>query len=368
MSVLYGCSRRWRGFAAVFRGSEVAARTAVLAGVGLVILGIVGRVDLSAYTMFGAFCAAYGGNETYATRGRTVALAGVLNTGAIIAGVLLAWAHGSEWVRFGAFAVMIPIAVIMAYRYELVPAQPFFPAISLGVCGVIPVAGAGDAAMRIGLAVLATVVSWAFCMSGWLVRRVAHDGAVPSIAPGMASTMLKDLERTTRVRDLSPGWPAIGAVVGLIVVSGAISELTVHLLGLPRSYWALITCASVMPVVGGAISFRKSVERVVGTAIGVGVLTLFPSLPLPLVLGIAIIVVCQFFTQLLVVAYYVEALVFITVLVFVSLGYAMPLDESDLLARLADTAIGAAVSLLLLTVAVRLVPALMRPGGLVRDE
>ncbi|MGB3698739.1 MAG: FUSC family protein [Gordonia sp. (in: high G+C Gram-positive bacteria)] len=370
---------RWAGLHGVLHGTEVAARTAALAGAGLVILAMCDRIDLAAYTMFGAFCAAYGGNEQYRTRARTVAVAGLVNLSAMVAGIGLALVEATSAARLVAFALLIAVAVVAAYRYELVPAQPFFPVISLLVCAVIPVSGWTDAAARIGIATLATVGSWGLSMSGWLVRRLLRHRpggmrpspggpAISDSADAQRRLLLKDLNGVTRVRPLGPARDAIAMTVGLIVGAGVISELIVQALGLPRSYWALVTCASVMPMVGGAVSSKKAVERVIGTAVGVLLLTMAPALPLPVTIGIIAIVVSQFFTQLLVAAFYAEALVFITVLVFVSLSYSMPLSDTDLLARLADTAVGSAVSLVLLAVVSRIVPRVTEPGGLIRRD
>lgn len=359
---------RWQGIRSVSRGVEVAIRTALLVGCGLSVLTVLDRIDLAAYSMFGAFCAAYGGNERYLTRARTVSTAGLLNLVALAAGVGLAYAHAPAWWRFVAFGAVMAVSVTVAYRYELIPAQPFFPAISLLVCAAIPVSGWQDAGLRVGIAAIMTLCSWVLSMAGWVPRRFVRPRRASRVGgtQGIVHTaILKDLRCSTTVRPLAPARKAIAMVVGMIIVAGAISELVAQAVGLERSYWALVTCASVMPVVGGVMSSKKAVERIVGTAVGVLVLTVVPALPLPVWIGVAVIVVAQFFTQLLVASYYAEALVFITILVFVSLSYSMPLSERDLLARLADTAVGSVVTIITLFVAVRMAPKSAEPNSLV---
>jgi hypothetical protein len=325
-------------------GVEVALRSAVVVGIVLVVLASFGRLDLTPYGSFGAFCAVYGFNEPYRVRARTVGVAASTIFVALVAGVLLS-ASAAPLPLVGVVAAVVLVsAVLVNTVMGLVPAPPFFPMIALLVCAAIPTPG-DEVGLRIGVAAGASILAWLMSMAGWLVRRLWPGHAAAS--SGLVRPFFKDLSRTPAVdlgalRDRRVWW-----TVGENLIGAALAYGIAVALGGERPYWAVLTVVSVIAPARAKPSGRHAVERVIGTAVGLAIVWLLLPFAMPAALAVAIIVVCQFFTQLFVVKAYAVALVFITVLVFTSLAFALPVTAPLLLERLVETAVGAAVGLLI---------------------
>ncbi|QDZ14886.1 FUSC family protein [Humibacter ginsenosidimutans] len=127
-------------------------------------------------------------------------------------------------------------------------------------------------------------------------------------------------------------------------------------LGIGHPYWAVVSLVAVIPPPHGPNSAGRAIERIVGTAIGVGAaaLLLLPN-PSDGVL-IAAIGVCQFVTELLVGWFYAAALVFITPLALSVSELGRAGSVGPLLGdRLVETVLGAGIGLLLVIAGRRLV-------------
>lgn len=326
-------------------GAEVALRTALSLGIALCTLAFLGRLDLASYAMFGSFCAVFGFNEPYRVRARTVGLAGLGILVSISTGILLSAAHASVAAIGVATLVLLALAVPANVVIGVIPAPPFFHVIALLVSTAIPTPGP-EVPLRIAVAAGATALAWLISLSGWVIRSAWPGHARTSHV--LARPFFKDLSRTPRIdfdalRD-SRVWRSIaenlsGAVLAYVLAST---------LGGSRPYWAVLTVVCVIAPARARPSAGHAIERVIGTAVGLGVVWLLEPLQLPASAVIAIIVVCQFFTQLFVVRAYAAGLVFITVMVFASLSFVVPLDGPILVERLIETVIGSLAGLLVM--------------------
>lgn len=133
--------------------------------------------------------------------------------------------------------------------------------------------------------------------------------------------------------------------IGVAVI---ISTLVAWALGNPRPYWVPLTCACVLQGATMVASVHRTVQRALGTTVGVliagGILAMKP----PFVLIVVAIVALQLIVELLIVRNYGMAVVFITPLpiLLIELGYAHMSVAALIEARFFDTMVGCALGLL----------------------
>ncbi len=321
---------------------EVAARAALAMAIPLLVLGLVGRFDLTAYATFGSMAALYGRNQRYRMRLRTVSIGAIGLVSCIGLGTLLALAGAPLLLVTASLLVVITLAILLAAVAALSPATPLFFVFALLVCTYLPTP-AGEVGLRMLLAVASAALAWLITMAGWVVRRAAGQ---------RADTLFKDLtpQRPWRPEMLRAGpvWLVIAqSLLGVLIV-GAIA-LSV---GLGHPYWAVVSVLAVIPQPGARHSISRAIHRVIGTTIGVMVtgLILWPQPPAFVL--VTVVVVALFCGEILIARHYGAALVFITPLALSTIHLASPLPVSVLLVdRLVETALGAAVGMVLVLLA-----------------
>lgn len=322
---------------------EVGVRAAAAVAVPLLVLLAVDRLDLAAYATFGAFTALYGRNEPYRLRIRSVSVAGVGLLCSIALGTLVAVAGEPLALLVPLLIVIVAGGTILATMFQLLPAQPLFFVFSFLVCAAVPTPPA-EVWLRIGVAVVVAAFSWLLTMSGWLVRRRADPARHPVLLKALRRAPVVDI---TAIRDARV-WLAVVQNVAGVLIAGGIALV----FGLGHAYWAVVSLVAVIPPARAAHSISRSVHRVAGTVVGVGVtfLLLFWS-PSPLFV-IGVIVVCQVFAEVLVGAHYGTALVFITPMALAVSHLVAPVPLSALAVdRVLETALGAGVGILLVLAA-----------------
>lgn len=330
---------------------EVGFRAAAAVAVPLLVLWWAGRLDVAAYATFGAFTALYGRNEPYRLRIRSVSVAGLALLASIALGVWLAVLGEPLGLLAIALVVIVAGGTLFVTALQLLPAQPLFFVFALLVCANIPTAGA-DAWPRIGLAAVVATFSWALTMSGWLVRRLAGD---------RRSALLKELRRRpavdrTVLRDPRVWLTVAQNVVGVLLAGGA-----ALVFGLGHAYWAVVSLVAVIPPARAAHSISRSLHRIIGTIVGVAVTAALLFWSPPALVVILVIVVCQFFAEMLVGRHYGSALVFITPMALAVSHLASPAPlETLVIDRVLETVLGAGIGIVL----VLLARALERARGL----
>lgn len=322
---------------------EVGLRAATAIAVPLLILLAVDRLDLAAYATFGAFTALYGRNEPYRLRIRSVSVAAVALVATIALGTLVA-------VLGEPLALLVPLLILivaggtlLATTFQLMPPTPLFFVFALLVCAAVPTP-ANELWFRVGIALASAAFSWVLTMSGWLLRRLVGSAS--------NAVLLKDLRRrpmldATAIRDARV-WLTVAQNVAGVLIAGGIALA----FGLGHAYWAVVSLVAVIPPARAAHSISRSVHRVVGTIVGVGltVVLLFWS-PSPLFV-IGVVVVCQVFAEAFIGAHYGTALVFVTPMALSVSYLAAPVALSTLAVdRVLETALGAAVGILLVLTA-----------------
>lgn len=326
---------------------EVGLRAGLAVAVPLLLLFAVGRLDLTAYATFGAFTALYGRNEPYRLRVRSVTVAAVCLLVSISLGVVTAVLGEPLWLLTLLLVVIVTAGTLVATAFQLLPAQPLFFVFALVVCAAVPTSAA-DALPRIGLAAAVAAFCWLLTMSGWVVRRLAGRERLER----RNTVLLKELRRRPVVdravlRDPRV-WLTIAQNVLGVLIAGGIA-LT---FGLGHAYWAVVSLVAVIPPARAAHSISRSLHRISGTIAGVALtaLLLFWSPPALFVIGV--VVVCQFFAEILVGRHYGWALIFITPLALSVSHLATPAPLATLVVdRVLETVLGAGVGILLVLLA-----------------
>jgi hypothetical protein len=306
--------------------------------VPLVILWWFGRLDLTAYATFGAFTALYGRNEPYRLRIRSVTVAAVALLCCIGAGVALATMGEPLPLLVTALLVVVAGGIVLASTFQLLPTQPLFFVFALLVCAAVPTPAA-EVPLRLGIAVAAAAFSWLLTMSGWALRRVV---------PVPRRALLKQLRRRPSLdrrafRDPRV-WLTVGQNVAGVLIAGGIALA----FGLGHAYWAVVSVVAVIPPPRAAHSLSRSVHRVVGTIVGVGLTAVLLFWSPPALFVIVVVVVCQFFAEILVGRHYGTALVFITPLALSVSYLSRPGPLGSLVVdRVLETVLGAGVGLVM---------------------
>jgi len=326
---------------------EVGLRAALAVAVPLVVLYAVGRLDLTAYATFGAFTALYGRNEPYRVRARTLTVAAVALLASIAAGVGLAVAGEPLLLTSLALVVVVGGGTLFVTVFQVVPPQALFFVFALLVCAAVPTPAA-DALPRIGLAAATAVFAWLLTMSGWAIRRLP---GLPHRALGRAG-LVNELRRRpgldlAALRDPRVWLTVAQNVVGVLLAGGVALAF-----GFGHAYWAVVSLVAVIPPARAAHSISRSLHRIIGTVVGVGVTALILVWSPPAAVVIGVIVVCQFFAEILVARHYGAALVFITPLALSVSHLASPTPLGVLVVdRVLETVLGAAIGIVLVLLA-----------------
>jgi hypothetical protein len=329
---------------------EVGVRAALAIAVPLLLLLAVGRLDLTAYATFGAFTALYGRNEPYRIRMRSVSVAGVALLASIALGILVAVLGEQLWLVVPLLVLVVAGGILLAVTFQLVPAQPLFFVFALLVCAAVPTP-VGEVPLRLGVALATAVFSWVLTMSGWAMRRswFARGSAFEG---RLGSVLFKQLQRRPRVDAVAVRDPLVWLtvaqnVIGVLVVGGVALSF-----GLGHAYWAVVSLVAVIPPPRAAHSISRSLHRIVGTIVGVGVTVLVLFWSPPPIVVILVIVVCQVFAEILVGRHYGLALVFITPMALSVSHLVSPVPLNVLAVdRVLETALGAGVGIVLVLAA-----------------
>lgn len=135
----------------------------------------------------------------------------------------------------------------------------------------------------------------------------------------------------------------------IIAIVLTVSLLVSHLLKLEKPYWVPISCAAVMQGISLHHVWQRSIQRILGTFIGLGVAWLLLQFEMTALTVCISIMLLQFIVEMLIVRHYGLAVILITplTLFLAEAGSAMNADPNYLIAtRLLDTVIGSVLGLL----------------------
>ncbi|WP_137755307.1 FUSC family protein [Agrococcus sp. SGAir0287] len=305
---------------------RVAIRGATVLAVALGVLLALDRLDLGIAAAFGAFASIYGGRRPTPTRWRMQAWMGALLTTTAALGALVGQMPWRTWLAIALVGVVAGLATWASDAQGWRPPGPFFLVFAAGACSavpfaladvpLVPVVAASTAALAVALGALEQVV-------------------LPTRAPAPPAPP----------RDPMLRWQVARAVVA-VVVAGLLATLAVgRLPGADHPYWAMLAASVAFAVPHAHGQLARGIQRVVGTALGLGVAWLLLSASLSPVATIAVVVVLQLVIELVIGWNYAVGLVAITplALLLVHLAAPVPIDGL-LLSRLVETVLGVAVA------------------------
>ncbi|GAA3955774.1 FUSC family protein [Gordonia caeni] len=291
---------------------------------GLVLL-LAGRPDLLIYAVFGSFTGMYG--RAVGGRARTVQqLRGaILLSAGVAVGVTLSQYGVAAPVLVAVETVFAVGASLLADRWRLTPAGPFFAILALGATALMPAALVRpEPAVALCLATAA---------AGILIGRIgtAH---LPAAAP----------HAIVRRRE-----SAVHAVRYALAVGGA-GGLALAF-GFANANWAMAAAAVPLAAIDtGAVTgwelravLTRAGHRVAGTYAGLAITAaLLPLNPGPSVLAV-VVMALLFPTELFMTRHYAVAIGFFTPLIMLMTQLGTPMGARELLvARGLDTLIGVA--------------------------
>lgn len=304
-----------------------AFRIALSVAIPLVTLLLLHRTDLSIYATFGAFTALYARQEPVWDRFRRQSLAGLIFLCCVFVGLLLGHAHANPWVLIGVGAVLAAVGAIIAALLALRPAGSVFMVFAAGAVGSVPHPAPYHEAMAAALL-----------------------GAGGSVLMGLLGVLLGEGLRghvVGRVR--GPRLDRRLVRYGLMfLVSTAAAGAIGHSLGISRPYWAMVAAAAAISAPNDLARLYRAVHRTVGTVGGILVTAFLLSQGLDTWHVVVWIVVLQFLAEVFVARHYAVALLFVTPMALLTMQLVQPSSPGEILsARMAETAIGAAVAFVL---------------------
>ncbi|WP_129360481.1 MULTISPECIES: FUSC family protein [Micrococcaceae] len=308
-----------------------AMRIAASVAVPLVVLLLVGRVDLTIYASFGAFTSLYARQEPFWDRFRHQCEAAALLIGSIAVGLALASIQPGPWVVIVVCALVGGLCAMACLILTLRPPGGLFFIFASGAVGSMPTTP------PVLLALLAAV-----------------GAAMWSILAGMAGTFLGEGRRgpvapvPTHHGQTTPQVFRRGL---LFFCAAAIAGILGELSGLTHAYWAMV--AAVAPIAAPSVTARlhKCVQRIIGTFGGILITAFLLSTGLQQWHMAVYVVVFQFLAEAFVMRNYAFAMLFVTPLALMMVQMGHPASPTEILtARMAETAIGAAVGFVLILV------------------
>lgn len=305
-----------------------------MTGANIVLAAVVlaGHTALAPAAAFGGMTAVHARFAPYPVRGRLLAVigaglvlcvglgsvAGTAGWGPLPVAILVATVAASAKLATDAAGLEPPGGLIFVFAAATISAQPV---------------GWGQAGLQTAVAAVAAAVAWLVGMSGWLFFRHRHEPAAP---PTIAAD--------------GQAWPRAAKLGSGVLVAGLLAD-AVHL---GHSYWAMIAAAAVLQSTHLRHTFHRTIQRVLGTLLGVVVGGLLLAADLPTAAKLACIVVALLCGELTVVRNYALAMLFITPLTLLQGALLNQVNVVGMASdRLLDTALGALVGL---------VAALVRPG------
>ncbi|KQX08515.1 hypothetical protein ASC59_09200 [Leifsonia sp. Root1293] len=316
---------------------EVAARAAIAAAVPLLILLALGHVEWAPYASFGAMAALYGRSEPYETRWRSVSTAAGGMVVSVALGILVAVVGAPLGLVAAVLGVVIVGGVLLAASLGLFPPTPLFFVFGFLICAEIPTT-VDEVGIRMAITVAAAGFAVLLSLSGWVLRRAAGS---------REDRYFSTLSRMPAPRPRAYRDAAVWINIAQLLVGSAAAGAIALAAGVGHPTWAVVSVVAVVPPPRAPHSASRSVHRIIGTVVGVGVSAVVLLPDPPAVLIVLVIAFCQFAAEILIGRHYGAALVFVTPLALSISHLASTAPVPGLLLdRVIATTLGATIGLL----------------------
>lgn len=308
-----------------------ATRIAISVAVPLAVLLLVGRVDLTLYASFGAFTSLYARQEPFWDRFRHQCQAGILLIGSIGVGLALASLQPGPWVVILVCSAVGGLCAVVCLMLTLRPPGGLFFIFASGAVGSM------QTTPPVLLALVVAVAAVAFSILAGMAGTFLGEGRLGPVSP------VPQRHGQTRQQILRRGL--------LFFVAAAVAGSLGQLSGLGHAYWAMVAAAA--PIAAPSVTARlhKCIQRIIGTFGGILITAFVLSTGLQQWHMAVYVVVFQFLAEVFVMRNYGFAMLFVTPLALMMVQLSHPASPTEILtARMAETAIGAAVGFVLILI------------------
>jgi hypothetical protein len=313
-------------------------QAAFASGVPLAAFTVAGHQSLGLIAVLGAFTALYCANLPLSDRLSALPLVGV---GFVIASVLGVLCAANAWLTSACFIVVAVLACTIAFRVDLGPPGPMQFVLVTGISGHIA------APAELGGA----------SMNGPLIPLLVAVGAISAYLLVIAPLALPSVRRREgKSAGLSAVFPFAPfdeetTVITIRVVAAVAAASLVSLpLGVNRTYWVVMVAGAVLQASHvRRLTVIRTIQRVLGTVVGVGVFALLVAVQPSAIWLVAVVALLQLAIEVVVGRNYGLALIFITPLALL-ISRAVRPDDPVVLAgeRIGDTVLGAVVAMVVL--------------------
>ncbi|MGO3152330.1 MAG: FUSC family protein [Galactobacter sp.] len=316
----------------------VGLRVAVGVLLPLLVLIRLDRIDLTVYAVFGSFVGIYSRAPLHTDRLTTQVKAAAL-TWLII---LVAWftgdavVHGAEtpttrWWLVGITAVVASLSSVLTAYLRLRPAGSLFQVFAFAAVASVPHQAA------LGEAMFTTTATMFLGLVLGQIGRV-----VPKYRTERVLTPVRPFSVRMRRAIVQEGLANLVAA-GL---AGTVAALVADPLNMGHIYWAMVT--GVVPLAGHTTGKRmvRAVHRVLGTAVGLGLMALIILLQPEPWLAVILLGCTQFAVECFVIRNYFWGMVFVTPLALIGTSLGGDLNFAVLYDRAVETIIGLVVGLI----------------------
>lgn len=302
---------------------RVAFRAAASIGVPLLALYLLGRMDLSIYASFGALTSLYGRFHYYGDRVRMQLGAGAIFLVAMTVGTLLSVLHADITVRIMTVALIATIVTGIVSGYKWHPGGATFAVFSSGAVATMP-------AEWFNLVQVLVVTTSSVLFSVLL-----------TVTLGLLQThSWTRVLRPIQVEAFNADW-SVAVTVGVgALLAGLIGQTVDD----DHWYWAMVAASVVLSGAATTARLTRSVQRFIGTTLGVFIAGALLWLQLPVIGIIVSVIILQGTAELLIGRNYGVAMLAVTPLALLMVSLAHPIAPETLVVdRIFETFIGSLV-------------------------
>ena len=313
---------------------RVALRAATSIAVPLIVLFLLGRMDLSIYASFGSLTALYGRFHYYGDRLRMQLGAGIVFISVMVIGTLLAISAAPTTVRIMVVALIATLVTGITIGYKWHPGGATFAVFAAGAVATMP----GE---WINLAQVLVVASSSVMFSLFLTA------VLGLLRTRSATAVFRPLEPAV----YEPDW-SVPVTVG---IGALLAGLIGHTFDDDHWYWAMVAASVVLAGKATTARLTRSLQRFVGTTLGVLIAAALLWFELPVLALIAVVIVLQAAAELLIGRNYGVAMLVVTPLALLMISLASPIAPETLVVdRVFETFIGSLVGTIIAFVSAKL--------------